>query len=177
MNSFYENPLNKNNSKKIPAIKFRISADISDKFKNQLELTKEINRCHQHLDKKAIKFVSLKGNLIIITTDDQATFDLLNSNWPNDALLKGIRMLDKNYQNKNLKTLIIKGVHPTVDINDQEIADQLKKQGLINVSRIMSKSKQATSLLKAEAIDQDTYKLCIQNKIKIGFIRCDTDVN
>ena len=62
-----------------------------------------------------------------------------------------------------------------MDINDQEIADQLKEQGLIYVSRIMSKSKQATSLLKAEAIDQDTYKICIQNKIKIGYIRCHTE--
>ena len=74
--------------------------------------------------------MSLKGNLIIIATDDQATFYLLNLNWLNDSFLKGIRMLDKNHQNKNLnKTLIIKGVHPTVDINDQEIADQLKEQG------------------------------------------------
>ena len=74
--------------------------------------------------------MSLKGNLIIIATDDQATFYLLNLNWLNDSFLKGIRMLDKNHQNKNLnKNLIIKGVHPTVDINDQEIADQLKEQG------------------------------------------------
>ena len=174
--SFYANPLKKNNTQKIPAIKFKIAADISDKFKNQVELTKEINRCHQHLNKRAIKFVSLKGNLIIIATDDQDTYDLLSSNWPNDAFLKGIRMLEKNVQNKSSnKTLIIKGVHPSIDINDQEIAEQLKKQGLINVSRIISKSKQTTSLLKAEAIDQDTYKACLLNKIKIGYIRCHTE--
>ena len=122
--SFYANPLKKNNTQKIPAIKFKIAADISDKFKNQVELTKEINRCHQHLNKRAIKFVSLKGNLIIIATDDQDTYDLLSSNWPNDAFLKGIRMLEKNVQNKSSnKTLIIKGVHPSIDINDQEIAE------------------------------------------------------
>ena len=103
--------------------------------------------------------MSLKVNLKIIATDDQATFKLLNTNWPNDAFLKGIRILDKNHQNKNFnKTLIIKEVHPTVDINDQQIADQLKEQGIINFSRIMSKSKQVTSLLKAKAIDQDTYQ-------------------
>ena len=40
LNSFYENPLKKDDAKKIPAIKFKIAADISDKYKNQLTLTK-----------------------------------------------------------------------------------------------------------------------------------------
>ena len=62
-----------------------------------------------------------------------------------------------------------------MDINDQQIADQLKEQGIINFSRIMSKSKQVTSLLKAKAIDQDTYQSWILNKLKIGYIRCHTE--
>ena len=177
LNSFIKNPIaNKDISKKIPAIKFKIAADISDKFKNQLELTKEINRCHQHLNKKAIKFVSIRDNLIIIATDDQATFDLLNSNWPKDAFIKGIRMLNKKTGNNNTtKTIIIKGVHSNIDINDKEIADQLKEQGLVNITRIVSKSQQVTTLLKAEAIDQDAYNTCLKNKIKIGYIKCHTE--
>ena len=40
LNSSYEIPLKTEIPKKIPAIIFKIAADIADKFKNQVELTK-----------------------------------------------------------------------------------------------------------------------------------------
>ena len=158
--------------KKIPAIKFKIAADISDKYKNQLTLTKEINRCQPNIDKKAIKFVSIKDNLIIIATDDQKTHDQLNSKWPEDAFTTGIRMLAKKDHIKRPKIVIIKGVHVDLDINDAEVLQQLKEQGLVNPTRIIGKNKLPTTLIKAEAIDEPSYRAALANKILIGYIKC-----
>ena len=129
-------PLKKDDAKKIPTIKFKIAADISDKYKNQLTLTKEINRCQPNIDKKAIKFVSIKENLIIVATDDQKTHDQLSSKWPEDAFTKGIRMLTKKDHVKRPKIVIIKGVHVDLDINDADVLQQLIEQGLVNSTRL-----------------------------------------
>ena len=177
LQSFIENPLKKNKPmNRIPAIKFTIAFDQCDKFKNQCELSKEILRCHQTVDKKLIKFASIKSNLIIIATDDQDTYKLLSSNWPTDAFIKGIRQIKKEHSQNKGKSIIIKNVHTDIDLNDEEVKSQLAEQGLINVTRIMSsKTKAPTSLLKAETTTESSYRAALLNKVKIGFVKCPTE--
>ena len=96
LKSFINNPLKANKpGNKISAIKFTITFDQCEKFKNKSTFSKEITRCHQTFDKKQIKLVSLKANLVIIATDDQDTYNLLSSKCQ-DALVKGIRQIKKD---------------------------------------------------------------------------------
>ena len=178
LKSFINNPLKtaKVSGNKIPAIKFTIAFDQCDKYKNQSTLSKEILRCHQTIDKKQIKFVSLKANLVIIATDVQDTYNLLNKKWPSDAFIKGIRHLKKSENQPKGKSLIIKNVHPDIDPNEEEIKAQLVEQGLINVTRIINnRTKTPTSLLKAETTNESSYQAALSNKIKIGFVKCPTE--
>ena len=78
-------------------------------------------------------------------------------------------------QTKRLKVLIIKGVHVELDINDAEVIQQLKDQGLVNSTRIVGKNKLPTTLIKAEAIDEPSYQAALTNKILIGYIKCKTE--
>ena len=72
-NSIISDPLKQ--QKVIPAIKFTISKQVTAKFSNPIELSKEI-KLHKE-SKLKLKFFSLKDNLVIIATDVQQTYDVL----------------------------------------------------------------------------------------------------
>ncbi len=162
---------------RIPAIKFTIAHEVATKYQNQIELTNEINRCHQHINRKLIKFASIRENLVIIATDDQRTYDQLSKTWPTDAFTKGIRFRQQKESTtqERPKQIIIKGVHKQINIEEPEILEQLKEQGLINPKRISNKSNEATTLLKAEVSTVQKFDSIISNGIFIGYIRCKAE--
>jgi hypothetical protein len=161
----------------LPAIKFRIAAEIASLFHNQMEITKEINRCQPLINKKKIKFASIRDNLIIIATDDKSTHSMLTKSWPTDAFKKGIRPIQKiaSSTTSKPKQIIIKGVHKQINIDDEEIQAQLAEQGLNNSKRIISKNNETTTLIKAEVNTQGRYEEIINNGIFIGYSKCKVE--
>jgi hypothetical protein len=147
---------------KIPAIKFLIDPQVSYQFQNQITLASEISRCKPNAT--AIKFANIKDNVVLIATDDSQTYSYLTSSWPDDAFVKGVKVLPVKIQQQQFE-VILKGVHPTVPIDDYLI-NSLQNQGLQSPKRIINRNtNQPTYLIKASAIDKQTF-----DKVTNGFV-------
>lgn len=130
-------------------------------------LANEIKRCKNSIKFELIKFANIKDNIVTIATDDQETYNLLNQDWKPDAFLLGIKFLRD--QKPKTFTMIIKGVHESVNLSEKSVIDQLKIQGLINAKRIIRKNNTQTTLVKADATNKEAYKAALEKKIKIFF--------
>jgi hypothetical protein len=73
---------------KLPAIKLKISNQVSGFYKNRILLAKEISRCKPKAS-NYIKFASLKDDFILIATDNELAYQYLISDWPENAFQHG----------------------------------------------------------------------------------------
>ena len=102
----------------------------------------------------------------MIATDDKPTFDLLSSDWSQNAFSSGIKFITK--ESIKQYRILIKGVHEDVEIDSAAIIEQLKNQGIMNATRIIKRGQNLpTSLVKAEAISKERYKSLLTTKVKI----------
>lgn len=171
-NRYSSRPLNQ-----LPALRLRISEAVVDHFKNPISLSNEIIRCKKINDRSLkIKFASLKESTVLIATDDQDTFDELRTDWPEDAFIRGVKIVNSNAAQKNpnqpkIYKIVIKSVHPDIDLNDESVSSQLTGQGLTKFHRITNKDGKVTSLVKAEIVDLEKYKSILKNGLYFGFSR------
>jgi len=156
-----------NKVSRIPATKFSINKNNMKQFEAPALLANEIKRCKNSIKFELIKFANIKDNIVTIATDDQETYNLLNQDWKPDAFLLGIKFLRD--QKPKTFTMIIKGVHESVNLSEKSVIDQLKIQGLINAKRIIRKDNTQTTLVKAVATNKEAYKAALEKKIKIFF--------
>lgn len=155
---------------RLTAIKFFISEASVEQYKNPINLQKEIKRCKLSKEPLMIKFAELKKNIVVIATDCKETHDILTEEWPKDAFGKGVRFL-KKFNKNTTRNIIIKGIHREIDVEDQEIINQLKEQGIVNAKRIINKDNERTTVAKAIAEDFAIYKKALRSGIHIGYSR------
>ena len=164
--SLDEDELQKEVTRKLPAIKFSINKSIMNQYQSPQSLANEIKRCKEKVNFDLIKFANIKDNIIMIATDDKPTFDLLSSNWSQNAFSSGIKFITK--ESIKQYRILIKGVHEDVEIDSAAIIEQLKNQGIMNATRIIKRGQNLpTSLVKAEAISKERYKSLLTTKVKI----------
>ena len=153
--------------KVLPAIKLTISDTVTSSYSSSVAIAKEIDRCMG--SKLNIKFASLKGNLLIIATDDQVTHARLTTTWPSDAFSKGVRPVIKPPKDM-VRTAIIQGVEKSVSLDDEYVLQQLNDQHATNPTRIFNhKTSKLTSLIKIAVTDQASYKKMLASGIRIGY--------
>ena len=111
----------------IPAVKMLLNSTQSQRYLNQILLFKELTRCFPTLDTNLVKFATIKDRMLIIATDDKSTHQLLTSEWPTDALSTGVKkpLTKEERANREVK-VIIRNVHPEIDVNDADLVSQLK---------------------------------------------------
>ena len=160
------NPTNSNMTK-LPAIKFFISLRAVEAFKSPVAIAKEIEKCMGTNLK--IKFASLKGNLLIIATDDKVSHQKLQEIWPDNAFMFGLKPINK--QNEDIpRPVIIHGVDPSVDMNDVYVVEQLRSVGLNFNKRIFnSKTNLETSVIKLLSTNLVSYKQAMRQGVRIGY--------
>jgi hypothetical protein len=140
-------PANENLENRLPSIKLRISRLVIDHYKNPLNLADEINRCKPS-DKVDIKikfaYVNYNKSMVVVVTDDKATHDSLLEKWPEDAFGKGAIVINQIRAKQDEAPiefkLIIKNVHSDIDIESDRVINQLRKQGLTNAIRKVSRN-------------------------------------
>ena len=86
-----------------------------------------------------IKFASLKGNLLIIATDDAASHAKLSGDWPADAFTKGVKPIAKQAKDTP-RHIIIKGVELSIAMHDDYVLTQLRDQHAISPAGISSQN-------------------------------------
>ena len=101
-----------NPSHVLPALKYYISARACDSFSSPVAVVKEIKKC-MGSSKLQIKFATLKDTMLIVATDDPDTHQRLNSNWPEDAFIYGIKSVTKT-QKDSPRSLILKGADTSI---------------------------------------------------------------
>lgn len=154
----------------LPAIKFRIAGTVIKEYgTNSYKLKNEITRCKGA--NLAIKFANIKGNLVIIATDDQETHETLSADWPENAFTHGIKLLSSktNLNNKTSYSLIFKSVHREVDLSDASLFS-FKDHSMV-LTRINNKNGQATTIVRATFTNKDEYTEALNNGIRLGYTR------
>lgn len=151
---------------RLPAIKLRINNSSDSQFySNPAHLSNEIKRCKNEAHKQ-IKLAKIENNIITIATDDQTAHQQLRSAWPSNAFGAGCVILER----KALPlTAYIQGVHLDIDLeNDTETIDQLQKQGITSVKRVINKkNNKPLTLVSATFSNEDSFKKAIINKVNI----------
>ena len=152
---------------KLPAIKFFISLQAVEAYKSPVAVAKEIEKCMgTNLE---IKFASLKGNLLIIATDDKVTHQKLHGIWPDNAFTFGLKPLTKQNE-ETPKPIIIRGVDPSVDMNDTYVVEQLRFAGLnFNKRLFNTKTNKETSVIKLTSLNLAWFKLAMRQGVRIGY--------
>ena len=120
----------------LAAIKLHISNAVADSYSSTVAIAKEIDRCMS--GKLNIKFASLKGNLLIIATDDAASHAKLSGDWPADAFTKGVKPIVKQAKD-TARLIIIKGVELSIALDDDYVLSQLRDQHALSPTRIINK--------------------------------------
>ena len=134
--------------KRLPAIHLAIHSSVQADYCNPIILANEIKRCKK-VEAAKVKFANIRGNIIVIATDDKITHDLLSSPWPEGAFQRGVFVR----QRRDLSTtsILIRHVDVSIDAASQDIADQLAQQGISEVSRIFRRSDNSpTNILKGK---------------------------
>ena len=171
--------LNESNTQhRLPTVKLRISRLVLEDFMNPFELANEINRCKK-LEKTemVIKFayIIFTKAIVIIATDDQATYDLLCEDWPKDAFIKGASVLnhskDTINETENNFKLVLRNIHLGINIEDPLVVDQLGQQGIFNAVRKISREGKSLPIVTAATRNLDDYKRILKNGITLGFTR------
>ena len=151
----------------LAAIKLQISNAVADIYSSTVAIAKEIDRCMG--GKLNIKFASLKGNLLIIATDDAASHAKLSADWPADAFTKGVKPLVKPFKDAP-RVIIIKGVESSIAMDDDYVLSQLRDQHALSPVRIINKKTgQPTSLVKVTVANASALKKILDNGIRIGY--------
>ena len=123
------NPTSSNSpTSRLPAIRLKIGQHVVDSFLDPIKLKNEII-WNKQVDIKNIKLAKLiQGtNVILIATDDQGTYDILNTNWSNDAFIAGVTLLSKAPSTSIPYSLTVSGIHKTVDLESEEVKKELSK--------------------------------------------------
>ena len=156
------------NSTQLPAIRFFISTRAIESFKSSIAIAKEIDKCMSS-NKLKLKFASIKGNILMMATDDPATHERLNGQWPENAFIHGVKPLDLT-KKASTRTKIVKGVDPSVDLSDEYLVGQLKNAGLTLVKRIFNKkTNNPTSIVKLSTSERQAFTQAINQGVRIGY--------
>ena len=123
-------------TKRLAAIKLRIQPNMITKYCNPILIQNELLRCKPNIQPNLIKLANLRGNTIVIATDDKDTHDILSQEWPKDAFDQGFNKIPPKDQ--QMVTIIIRGFHQSIAIDDF-VLSEFTKQGLIEPQRIISK--------------------------------------
>lgn len=153
---------------KLPAIKLKINPAHVAFYQNRTNKAQEIMRCKPNVDPDLIKFASFKEAVLIIATDDEKTHQELSKPWPENAFGSNFRLLQKKESNQPIKITIR---DQDADLKDARILQQLKNQGITNVTRKTNRSGQASSIISAEVADRNTLNKVIANGVRIDFER------
>ena len=163
---------------RLPPIKFAVAKEspITRKYSNSLNFRREVLRVFvgiEGISTKIKRTIFHEGIGKIITDDPALHAAILNSNPCKDAFDKGISFINTLTNGSNPKIFSIKilNVNPDYD-NDNEFKDILIENGIINWSRIKSKSSHTpTSIISAELDDYEKYKSLIKGHtlIKVAF--------
>jgi len=136
-------------------------------YQDPIKLSKEIKRCKPNA-KIANAYVSRFNYSLTIVAENESTYNELQKPWKQDAFGSGI----KKKEIKRLKYFIaIKGVHPTINVEDSDFINELNKANVLNPKRIVKKSTNvALPLIKAEVSNLETFNNLINTgRIKIGY--------
>jgi Fe-S-cluster formation regulator IscX/YfhJ len=156
---------------RLPAIKIQINPVNVLYFQNQINLAQEILKNKPNVDPDLIKFASIKRNIVIIATDDEQTHAELSQTWPTDAFGEGSKLLIRRPQDTPLK-IVIKGIHPDVDLKSNLVIDQLNRQGIQNPTRIMNRQTgEPTSLTAASVANRHILNQAIGRGVLVGLQR------
>jgi hypothetical protein len=155
----------------LPAIKFKVHHSQVATYSNPANLAKEISKCQGKYSLK-IKFASIRGNVVTIATDDKVSHELLSKEWPSDAFGKGIIFLNKdNAIPKNFR-IIIRGVHRDINLDEEEVATQLREQGITEAKRILARGNLApTNLVIGQVTSKESLNKLINSGLFLFFQR------
>ena len=136
-------------------------------YQDPLKLFKEIKRCKPNA-KVSNAYVSRFNYSLTIIAENEATFKDLQKPWKHDAFGTGIA---KKELKKQKHFIAIKGVHPSINVEDYDFINELNKANVLNPKRITKKSTNiALPLIKAEVHNIETFNgLIKESRIKIGF--------
>ena len=155
----------------LPAIKIQINPTNVLYFQNQINLAQEIFKHKPKVDPDLIKFASIKGKTIVIATDDEQTHAELSKPWPTDAFGDGSKMLIRKAQETAIK-IVIKGIHPDVDLQSNFVIDQLTKQGIHNPIRIKNRQTgEPTTITSATVANRHILNQAIGRGVLVGLQR------
>ena len=154
-------------SKKLPAIKLRISDPLKTRFNNPLAVFNELKRCFPSEDLK-IKFAEIAKfdtAILIIATDDEVTHSRLNNinNWLPDAFGRGIRMKHQAPSTPSggaqvTYSFSIKNIPLEVDVGSDSVIDHFKGLGFTKIVRSLKReTNEPTSYLKLYTESKEVY--------------------
>ena len=175
------NKQNKETTRKLPAIKIRISDAARPNFnKNPLKVFNEIQRCFpsEDLKIKFAEFAKYDAKTLVIATDDENTYNRLNNkeNWPQDAFERGVQRKQHDPTGRShgyqvTYSFSICNFPVQIDVGTDPILSKFKELGFTKVVRtINSKNNEPTSFLRLFTESKEVYNKHMYNRAPIFFL-------
>ena len=163
-------------TQKLPAIKLKLDRSVARTYSNPVRYTNEIHT-HKQINRDKIKFISIKEDTLIIATDDPETHKVLSAPWPLSAFEGKMMLLQKQPNpspskgpkrpTKNPLILYLSGIHPEIDINDENLQLLLTINNLQNPSRVQNRLDQPTKTIQVEANSPDALKNALKATLSL----------